>query len=61
MIAATIPAEAIINAACQTDLPCVIRAHVDLRDSPNGMPPTWNVTQVYSARASVPLPRKRRP
>jgi hypothetical protein len=38
-----------INAACQDKQPCVIRARVVKRDTPNGMPQTYNVMKVYSA------------
>lgn len=39
-----------INAACQDKQPCIIRARVTRRDTPNGMPQTYNVLKVYSAR-----------
>ena len=39
----------IINAACKDKTPCQIRARVVRRDTPNGMPQTYNVLKVYSA------------
>jgi hypothetical protein len=44
-------ASAIVDAACQTEKSCVVRARVTFRDTPNGMPQTYNVVKVYSARA----------
>jgi hypothetical protein len=38
-----------INAVCQDKQPCHIRARVIRRDTPNGMPQTYNVVKVYSA------------
>src|SRR5262249_57842462 len=52
-------AEKIVNTACQTELPCIVRVRAEPRDTPSLMPRTWNVLRVYSARTDVPLPRKR--
>jgi hypothetical protein len=52
-------ASAIVDAACQTEMSCVVRARVALRDTPTLMPQTYNVVKVYTARTHVPLPRKR--
>ena len=49
----------IVNAACQSKLPCVVRARVVGRDTPTGMPRAYTVVKVYSARNDVPLPRAR--
>jgi hypothetical protein len=43
-------ASAIIDAACKDKSSCVVRARVVRRDTPNGMPQTYNVLKVYSAR-----------
>jgi hypothetical protein len=42
-------AVAAIDAVCQDKQPCRIRARVTRRDTPNGMPQTYNVMKVYSA------------
>jgi hypothetical protein len=54
-------ASAIVDAACQTEMPCVIRARVTFRDTPTLMPQTYNVVKVYAAHTHMPLPRKRPP
>src|SRR5262245_65429921 len=51
-------AEQMLDSACQTEMPCIVRVRAVPRDTPNGMPQTWNVVRVYSARVDVPLPRK---
>jgi hypothetical protein len=38
-----------VIATCQDKQPCRIRARVVKRDTPNGMPQTYNVLKVYSA------------
>jgi hypothetical protein len=43
-------ASAIADAACKNGESCVVRARVERRDTPNGMPQTYNVLKVYSAR-----------
>jgi hypothetical protein len=43
-------ASAIIDPACKIGESCVVRARVVPRDTPNGMPQTYNVLKVYSAR-----------
>src|SRR5438552_3443611 len=40
----------LLNARCQADMPCVVRARVVPRDTPSLMPPTWTVRHIYSAR-----------
>jgi hypothetical protein len=40
----------IVDAACERGQSCVIRARVERRDSPNGMPQSYTVLKVYSAR-----------
>ena len=42
---------AIIDAACEKDKPCVVRARLVPRDTPNGIPRNFNVVKVYSARS----------
>jgi hypothetical protein len=41
---------AIIDAACEKDKPCVVRARVVPRDTPALMPRNYNVVRVLSAR-----------
>ena len=41
----------IVDAACEEDKPCIVRARVAKRDTPNGIPQTYNVLKVYSARS----------
>ena len=41
---------AVIDAACEKDKPCVIRARVTKRDTPALMPRNFNVVRVLSAR-----------
>jgi hypothetical protein len=56
----TSEAQDAVAAACQPGQSCTVRAKVARRDTPNGMPQTYNVVQVYSAQAEVvPLPRPR--
>jgi hypothetical protein len=38
-----------VIATCQDKQPCRIRARVVKRDTPNGMPQTYNVLKIYSA------------
>jgi hypothetical protein len=48
-----------VNAACQSEQPCIVFAHVARRDTPTGMPQSFTVLKVYSARNDVPLPQAR--
>lgn len=41
---------AIIDAACEVGKPCVLRVRAAKRDTPHGVPQTYNVLKVYSAR-----------
>ena len=43
-------ASTIVDAACKSGESCVVRAKVARRDTPNGMPQTYNILKVYSAR-----------
>jgi hypothetical protein len=40
-----------ISAACQREQPCIVRARVVRRDTPNGMPQSYTIIRVYSAQA----------
>jgi hypothetical protein len=40
----------IVNASCKIEQPCVVRARVIPRATPHGMPPSFTILKVYSAR-----------
>jgi len=40
----------IVDAACEENAPCVLRVRAALRDTPHGIPQTYNVLKLYSAR-----------
>ena len=50
-------ASEIIKAACATDTPCVVRVRAVRRVTPNGMPRSFTVLKVYSARGVRVTPR----
>jgi hypothetical protein len=43
-------ASELVDAACKDKPSCIVRARVVRRDTPNGMPQTYNVLKVYSAQ-----------
>jgi hypothetical protein len=43
-------ASEIVDAACEMKQPCIIRARVERRDTPNGMPQTFNILRIYSVK-----------
>jgi hypothetical protein len=44
-------ASELVDAACKDKPSCIVRARVVPRDTPNGMPQTYNVLKVYSAKS----------
>jgi hypothetical protein len=39
-----------VNAACKDDQSCIFRAKVTRRDTPHGMPQSYNVIRIYSVQ-----------